>query len=138
MKILDGIKDSGKFIDGYKEYSYALMRIVTGYLFLWHGTQKLLDFPNAYPWGELDMLSTVGGSIEVIGGILILIGLFTRLAAFICSGEMAFAYWLAHAPQDNPVFPILNGGDLAVMFTFVFLYIACRGAGIWSIDSARS
>lgn len=127
-----------KFLDGYKEYSYALMRIVTGYLFLWHGTQKFLDFPSAYPWGELNMLSTVGGGIEVVGGILILIGLFTRLAAFICSGDMAVAYWLYHAPEGNPAFPILNGGDLAVMFTFVFLYIACRGAGIWSIDSARS
>ena len=84
------------------------------------------------------MLQTVGGSIELIGGILILIGLFTRLAAFICSGEMAVAYWLAHAPEANPLFPILNGGNLAVMYAFVFLYIACQGAGIWSIDSARS
>ena len=127
-----------KFLDGHKEHSYALMRIVTGYLFLWHGTQKFLDFPNPYPWGELTMLSTVAGGIEVIGGILILIGLFTRLAAIICSGQMAVAYWLAHAPQGNPVFPIVNGGDLAVLFSFVFLYIASRGAGIWSIDSARS
>ena len=135
MKFLDSFD---KFVDSHKERSYALMRIITGYLFLWHGTQKLLDFPNPYPWGELDMLSTVAGGIEVIGGILILIGLFTRLAAFICSGQMAVAYWLAHATQANPVFPILNGGDLAVLFSFVFLYIACRGAGIWSIDSARS
>lgn len=138
MKILGGVKNSGKFLDGYQEHSYALMRIVTGYLFLWHGTQKFFDFPNAYPWGELDMLTTAAGGIEVVGGILILIGLFTRLAAFICSGEMAIAYWIAHAPQSNPIFPILNGGDLAVIFSFVFLYIACRGAGIWSIDSARS
>ena len=127
-----------KILDDYKEHSYALLRIVTGYLFLWHGTQKFLDFPKEWPWGDLTMLQTVGGGIEVIGGILILIGLFTRPVAFICSGEMAVAYWLVHAPQANPVFPILNGGDLAVMFTFVFLYIACQGAGIWSIDSARS
>ncbi len=91
-----------------------------------------------WPWGELSLLQMVSGGIEVIGGILILIGLFTRFAAFICSGQMAVAYWLAHAPQGNPAFPITNGGDLAVMFTFVFLYIACRGSGIWSIGSARS
>ncbi len=127
-----------KFVDGHKERSYALLRIVAGYLFLLHGTQKLLDFPSAFPFGELNMLQTVGGSIELIGGILILIGLFTRYAAFICSGEMAVAYWLVHAQQANPLFPILNGGNLAVMYTFVFLYIASRGAGIWSIDSARS
>jgi len=127
-----------KFLDDYKEHGYALLRIVAGYLFLWHGTQKLLDFPNAYPWGELDMMATVAGGIEVIGGILILVGLFTRFAAILCSGEMAVAYWLAHAPQANPAFPILNGGDLAVIFAFVFLYIACRGSGIWSIDSVRS
>ncbi len=127
-----------KFLDDYKEQGYALLRIVTGYLFLWHGTQRFLDFPNEWPWGELNLLQTVGGSIEMIGGTLILVGLLTRTAAFICSGEMAVAYWFYHAPQGNPLFPITNNGDLAVMFTFVFLYIACRGSGIWSIDSARS
>ena len=127
-----------KFLDDYKEQGYALLRIVTGYLFIWHGTQKFLDFPKEWPWGELSLLQMVSGGIEVIGGILILIGLFTRFAAFICSGQMAVAYWLAHAPQGNPAFPITNGGDLAVMFSFVFLYIACRGSGIWSIDSARA
>jgi putative oxidoreductase len=135
MKLLDGFD---KFLDGRKEQCYALLRIVTGYLFLWHGTQKLLDFPNPYPRGELSTQAMLTGSIELIGGTLVLVGLFTRPAAFICSGLMAFAYWLAHAPQANPVFPILNRGDLAVLFTFAFLYIACRGSGIWSIDSARS
>jgi putative oxidoreductase len=135
MKFLDGFD---KFLDGRKEQSYALLRIVTGYLFLWHGTQKMLDFPNPYPWGELSTQAMLTGSIELIGGTLVLVGIFTRPTAFICSGLMAFAYWLAHAPQANPVFPILNGGDLAVLFTFAFLYIACRGSGIWSIDSARS
>ncbi len=135
MKFLN---EFGKFLDGYKEHSYALMRIVTGYLFLWHGAQKILDFPNAYPRGELGTQAMVSGSIELTGGILVLVGLFTRPAAFICSGLMAFAYWLAHAPRANPVFPILNGGELAVLFSFAFLYIACRGSGIWSIDSARS
>jgi putative oxidoreductase len=134
-KFLDGF---GKFLDGRKEQSYALLRIFTGYLFLWHGTQKLLDFPNPYPWGELGTQAMLTGSIELIGGTLVLVGLFTRPTAFICSGMMAFAYWIAHAPQANPLFPILNGGDLAVLFTFAFIYIACRGSGIWSIDSIRS
>jgi putative oxidoreductase len=67
-----------------------------------------------------------------------LVGFFTRPAAFISSGQMAVAYWMFHAPGGNPIFPITNGGDLAVLFTFVFLYIACRGSGIWSIDSVRS
>ena len=127
-----------KFLDDYQEHGYALMRIVAGYLFMWHGTQKFLDFPKEWPWGELSMLQTAGGSIELIGGFLILIGLFTRYAAFICSGEMAVAYWLVHAERANPLFPMLNGGSLAVMYAFVFLYIASRGAGMWSIDSARS
>lgn len=127
-----------KFLNNYKEPSYALMRIVAGYLFLWHGTQKLLDFPNPYPWGELNLLTTAAGSIELIGGILIMIGLFARFAAFICSGAMAFAYWIGHAPESIPIFPITNGGDLAIMYSFVFLYIACRGSGKWSIDSLRS
>jgi len=138
MKLLNRINKSCKFLDGYKEHSYALLRIVTGYMFMLHGTQKLLDFPSAYPRGELSMLTTVGGSIEMIGGALILVGLFTRPTAFICSGLMAVAYWMFHAPRANPIFPILNGGDLAIMYSFVFLYIACRGAGILSVDSSRS
>ncbi len=138
MNFLNGIKESGKFLDGYKKCGYTLLRIVSGYMFMLHGTQKLLDFPNPFPWGELSLLTGVGGGIEMIGGALILVGLFTRMAAFICSGQMAVAYWMFHAPEANPIFPILNGGDLAIMYSFVFLYIACRGAGIWSIDSARS
>ena len=127
-----------KILDGYKEHAYALLRIVSGYLFLWHGTQKLLNFPNPYPWGELDMVSATAGGIELVCGVLILIGLFTRLAAFIGSGAMAVAYWMAHAPDSNPLFPITNGGDLAILYAFVFLYIACRGSGMWSIDSRRA
>jgi putative oxidoreductase len=138
MNLLNRISKSSKFLDGFREYSYALLRIVTGYMFMLHGTQKLLDFPNAFPRGELNMLMTVGGGIEMIGGALILVGLFTRLAAFICSGLMAVAYWMFHAPDTNPIFPIMNGGDLAIMYSLVFLFIACRGAGILSIDSSRS
>jgi putative oxidoreductase len=138
MNLLNRINKSSKFLDGFKEYSYALLRITTGYMFMLHGTQKLLDFPNAYPRGDVDMLMAVGGGIEMIGGALILLGLLTRLAAFVCSGTMAVAYWLFHAPGSNPVFPITNGGDLAVLYAFVFLFIACRGAGILSVDSSRS
>ena len=126
------------FLNGYKEHSYALLRIVTGYLFLWHGTQKLFEFPIAYPWGQPDTLAMIGGGIEIVAGILVMIGLLTRFAAFIASGQMAVAYWMFHASQGSPAFPLVNGGDLAVIFTFVFLYIACRGSGIWSVDSARS
>ena len=116
MNLLSRINKSSKFLDGFKEYSYALLRIVSGYMFMLHGTQKLLDFPNAFPHGELNLLMTVGGSIEIIGGALILAGLLTRLAAFTCSGLMAVAYWMLHAPGSNPVFPIMNGGDLAIMY----------------------
>lgn len=138
MNLLNRINKSSKFLDGFREYSYALLRIVTGYMFMLHGTQKLLDFPNAFPRGELSMLMAVGGGIEMIGGALILVGLLTRPAAFICSGMMAVAYWMFHAPGSNPVFPIMNGGDLAILYSFVFLFIACRGAGILSVDSSRS
>jgi len=126
-----------QLLDRFREQSFALLRIVTGYMFLWHGTQKLLDFPSPFPW-DLTAMTTAAGVIEIVGGVLIMIGLLTRVTAFICSGQMAVAYWIAHAPQANPIFPILNDGDLAILYSFVFLYIACRGAGIWSIDSARS
>lgn len=118
------------------EPAYALMRIVTGYLFIWHGSQKFFDFPKAFQ-GDLGPLMMAGGAIELVGGALVVVGLFTRYAAFLCSGTMAVAYWMFHAPQGNIPFPIINGGELAVIYTFVFLYIACRGAGIWSVDGSR-
>lgn len=126
-----------QFLSKFTEPAYALMRIVTGYLFLQHGSQKFFNFPKEFG-GELNAMLTVGGAIELVGGALILIGLFTRPVAFLCSGTMAVAYWVFHAPNGNIPFPINNGGELAVVFSFVFLYIACRGAGIWSADSARS
>ncbi|MFT5259711.1 MAG: putative oxidoreductase [Saprospiraceae bacterium] len=123
------------FLNKYESQSYALMRIVTGFLFLWHGTQKFLDFPKAGP--ELNAMMTVGGGVELIGGLLLMVGLLTRQAAFICSGTMAVAYWVFHVPGSNPLLPMLNGGELAIMFCFVFLFISCKGAGIWSVDAAR-
>lgn len=119
------------FLDKYQEETYALLRIVSGFLFIWHGTQKLINFPADFPY-PLNPLMYAAGTIEMIGGALVMIGLFTRPAAFICSGTMAAAYWMAHGM--NHLFPILNGGELAALFCFAFLFIAARGPGIWSLD----
>ncbi len=119
------------FLDKYQEETYALLRIVSGFLFIWHGTQKLINFPAEFPY-PLNPLMYAAGTIEMIGGALVMIGLFTRPAAFICSGTMAAAYWMAHGM--NHFFPILNGGELAALFCFAFLFIAARGPGIWSLD----
>jgi putative oxidoreductase len=123
------------FMRPYESQTYALFRIVVGLLFLWHGMQKLFGFPGTLPAGIPAFVVYIGGPIELIGGILVMIGLFTRWAAFICSGEMAFAYWMAHGP--NALLPIVNQGELAVLYCFAFLFISARGAGIWSADAAR-
>jgi len=120
---------------GYADQTYALMRIVTGFLFIWHGSQKLFSFPLEAMEGIPAFITYGAGSIELIGGILVMIGLLTRWSAFICSGTMAVAYWMAHGMQA--LFPIQNGGELAALYCFVFLYIAARGAGIWSVDATR-
>lgn len=118
------------FMKPYQEQTYALLRIVTGFLFLWHGSQKLLGIPPA--GGEPPaFILWIAGPIELIGGVLIMIGLFTRPVAFLCSGLMAAAYFIAHS---SPLLPILNGGELAALYCFVFLYMSARGAGIWSVD----
>lgn len=124
------------FLGRYSEYFYALMRIVAGFLFIWHGTQKLLGYPPR-PNGGSDGLSTmmaIAGSIELLGGLLIMIGLFTTIAAFLSSGLMAAAYFIGHF-SFAAFLPIVNRGELAALYCFVFLYIAARGAGVWSIDS---
>ncbi|RII28444.1 MAG: LuxR family transcriptional regulator [Geobacter sp.] len=121
------------FMSKYSSYCYALMRIVVGFLFLWHGAQKLFGFPSPMPPGVPLFITYVGGSIELIGGILVMVGLFTPWAAFITSGEMAVAYWMAHGTKA--LLPIQNGGELAVVYCFVFLFIAAQGSGIWSVDS---
>ena len=123
------------FMKRYDAQAYALLRIVTGFMFLWHGSQKLLGFPGEAPAGAPAFILYVAGPIELIGGILILIGLFTRWAAFLCSGLMAVAYWLAHGTQA--FLPLLNGGELAVLYCFVFLFISAYGPGVWSIDGTR-
>ncbi|SPP65356.1 DoxX family protein [Nitrospira lenta] len=122
------------FMQNYAPHTYALMRIVTGFLFLWHGTQKLLSIPLPPP-PIPPFVIYVAGPIELIGGILVMIGLFTGWAAFLCSGLMAFAYWMVHGSQA--LLPIQNGGELAALYCFIFLFISSQGSGIWSLDAAR-
>jgi putative oxidoreductase len=119
--------------------AHALLRIVSAYLFIQHGTAKLLHLPHVAMFDQVQLMSLTGlaGVIEIVGGILLLIGLFTRPAAFIMSGEMAVAYFMAHAPSGNALLPMLNQGELAVLYCFVFLYFAAAGGGAWSIDAAR-
>ena len=124
------------FMRPYESQTYALFRIVVGFLFLCHGMQKLFGFPGTMPPGIPPFVIYIGGPIELVGGFLVMIGLFTRWAAFIASGEMAVAYWMAHGPRA--LLPIVNQGELAVFYCFAFLFIAARGAGIWSVDAARS
>jgi putative oxidoreductase len=115
----------------------SVLRIMTGLLFLEHGTQKLLSFPPpANPGPALFSLLGLQGIIELVGGVLIVIGLFTRPVAFILAGDMAVAYFYAHGPRG--FFPTLNGGQLAILFCFVFFYIFVAGGGVWSVDAQRS
>jgi len=117
----------------------ALLRIVTAYMFLLHGTTKLLGVPHVAMFDKLELFSLVGfaGLIELAGGVLLLLGLFTRPAAFIMSGEMAFAYFMGHAPRGNALLPMLNQGELAIEWCFVFLFFAAAGPGAWSLDGLR-
>ena len=112
----------------------SLLRIVTAFLFIAHGTQKMFGFPaeQRYPF-ELFSLTGVAAVLEIAGGALLLIGLFTRPVAFVLSGLMAFAYFIAHAPQN--FWPLNNGGESAVLFCFVFLYLAAAGGGSISVDA---
>lgn len=122
-----------KFLDGFGEQAYALLRIVAGVLFLAHGVHKFFNFPVAFPM-PLNPMLYAAGTIELIAGGLIIVGLFTRPAAFIASGMAAVGYWTAHAPQG--LYPIVNGGETIILYTFIFLFITTRGAGIWSVEGA--
>jgi putative oxidoreductase len=115
----------------------SVLRIVVALLFLEHGLSKYFGFPAPSP-ASFQVMGLLGlaGAIEVIASIFVLIGLFTRAAALIASGEMAFAYFMAHFPKS--FFPMINGGDAAVLFCFIFLFIALEGPGPWSIDAMRS
>ena len=121
-------------------HALAALRIVAGYLFLLHGTSKLFGFPHVAMFDRLPVFSLLGvaGMLEVAGGVLLIVGLFTRFVAFLVSGEMAIAYFLVHAASGNALLPILNDGEAAVLYCFVFLLLAVAGGGAWSIDAARS
>ena len=123
-----------KFLDGFGAQAYALLRIVAGVLFLAHGIQKFFNFPVAFPM-PLNPMLYAAGTIELVAGGLIIIGLFTRPAAFIASGMSAVGYWVAHGSQGP--FPIVNGGETIILYCFIFLFIATRGAGIWSVEGAK-
>ncbi len=110
----------------------SVVRIVTALLFMEHGMQKLFGFPSAPLHPAMFSLLWFAAILEFVGGALVLVGLFTRPVAFLLSGEMAVAYWMAHAPHS--AFPAVNGGDAPILFCFVFLYLAAAGAGPWSLD----
>ena len=113
----------------------SIARVVSGLIFMEHGLQKYFNFPPAAqprPAPEVFSLYGIAGGLEIVGGILLVFGLFTRPVAFILSGEMAFAYWMSHAPRA--MYPLLNGGDAAILYCFFFLYLAFAGGGAWSLD----
>lgn len=117
----------------------AVLRIVTAYLFIAHGSAKLFGVPYQKAFDGLQVMSLIGvaGILELAGGALLLIGLFTRPVAFVLCGFMAVAYFMAHATRGQPLVPMLNQGELAVLYCFVFLYFAVAGAGAWSVDALR-
>jgi putative oxidoreductase len=128
--------NSSGLTDAWAPRLLSVLRIVAGLCFLEHGTQKFLAFPprtGAAP--ELMSLMGVQGCLEVAGGLLILLGLFTRPVAFVLAGDMAAAYFISHFPRN--LFPALNGGDAAILYCFIFLYLVAAGAGPWSVDANR-
>lgn len=110
----------------------SLLRIVAAFTYMTHGTQKLFGFPTAFPMPHLPPLFLAAGIIETFGGLLLLVGLFTGCIAFVLAGEMAVAYFLMHAP--NGFWPIVNHGEVVVLYCFLFLYLASAGGGAWSLD----
>ncbi|MFA4938649.1 DoxX family protein [Brevundimonas sp.] len=122
-------------VNGWSSRALAALRIVAGLLFLAHGVVKVFGFPAGAEQGQQELLSLfgIGGLIELVTGLLLILGLFTRPAALIASGQMAVAYWMFHFPRDP--YPAVNGGDAAILFCFVFLYIFTAGPGAWSIDN---
>jgi putative oxidoreductase len=118
------------FLSRYSAQIYALLRIVAGFMFSLHGASKLFGFPEGQPMTGVPLM-LVAGIIEFGGGLLILLGLWARLAAFMASGEMAYAYFTSHAPHS--FWPLVNHGELAALYCFLFLYIAAAGPGTWSL-----
>jgi Predicted membrane protein len=127
------------FFETWRPRALAVLRIVTAYLFITHGTAKLFGVPHQAMFDGLKLMSLTGvaGILELVGGALILIGLFVRPVAFVMCGFMAVAYFMAHGSQGNVLVPMLNKGELAVLYCFVFLYFTAAGAGAWSVDAMR-
>ena len=124
-----------RYLAKYQPQILAILRIVVGLLFLEHGLSKFFGIPVPFPVHPLPTTLLIAGVIELVGGFLVTIGLFTRLAAFIASGEMAVAYWMQHFPKSP--WPVANMGEAAILFCFVFLYLAAAGPGAWSVDHMR-
>ena len=121
------------FLDKYSPQILGVLRIVVGLLFLEHGLMKLVGFPAPMGTGPLPPMVMAAGIIELVGGALVALGLFSRIAAFVCSGEMAFAYFIAHFPRG--IYPALNGGDPAILYCFIFLYLAAAGPGSFAVNN---
>ena len=127
------------FFETQKPHALAVLRIVTAYLLIPHGTAKIFGVPHQEMFDGLQLMSLMGlaGILEVVGGALLLIGLFTRPVAFILCGFLAVAYFMAHASPGHVLLPMLNQGEPAVLYCFVFLYFMFAGAGAWSVDATR-
>jgi putative oxidoreductase len=128
------------FFETWRPRALALLRIIVGFLYLQHGTAKLFHVPHVAYFDQLPVLSLIGfaGMLEIVGGLLIILGLFTRPVAFILSGEMAVAYFMEHAPHGHLLMPALNQGEEAVLYCFIFLFLAVAGGGAWSLDAKRA
>jgi len=126
------------FLEPHSDKIYAALRIITGLLFLQHGFQKIFGLFGGSPEGAPPFIQYGAGGIELIGSAMVAVGFLAGPAAFICSGTMAVAYFMAHWGQTGEFWPILNGGELSVLYCFVFLLIAAKGSGIWSVDDARA
>ncbi|MFL5357721.1 DoxX family protein [Archangium sp.] len=126
-----------KFLLPHAERIYAVLRIMTGFMFCLHGFQKIFGLFGGVPPGAPPFIIYAAGGIELVCGLLVLIGLFAAPAAFLASGTMAFAYFMGHVFPKGNILPIINQGELAAVYCFLFLYIAAHGSGIWSVDAAR-
>jgi len=126
------------FLKAWQPQLLSIFRIMFALLFIEHATAKLFHFPHVAMFDNLQITSVfgIGGIIELVGGLLLLVGLFTPVAAFILSGEMAVAYFMFHAPQG--FYPLLNMGEAAILYCFAFLYLAAAGGGAWSVDAMRA
>ncbi len=122
-------------LSGYAPQAQALLRIVSALAFMQHGLMKIFQFPAAAMDGPLPPIMLAAGWLEIVGGALLVLGLFTRPAAFVLSGMMAVAYWMVHGSKG--LYPALNGGEPALLFCFIFLFLACAGPGAWSVDGMR-